>query len=240
MPKKAIIIGATSGIGRTLAVELHNRGYCVGATGRRTERLDALAHQLGQRMYTRPMDVTEPEEAFSQLEALINDMDGMDIIVLNAGFSNFQGDAHWPTERTVVDVNIRGFTALAHYAFRHFEKNGGGHIVGVSSIAGLFGYGLSPTYNASKAYVSNYMIGYRQRANHSRADITVTDLQPGFVESEMTAGKSGMFWVAPTEKAVHQMADAIENKRSHAYITKRWRLVAWGIKLLPNWVWKRL
>lgn len=239
MSKKAIIIGATSGLGRGLAVEMHKRGYVVGATGRRTERLAELADQLQDRIYTISMDVTEPDQAFKQLDTLINQMGGMDIIVLNAGYSNFQGRKDWQTERTVVDVNVRGFTALANYAFTYFEQQGSGHIVGISSIAGLFGYGLSATYNASKAYVSNYLRGYRQRANHSKAHITVTDLQPGFVESEMTAGKKGMFWVASTEKAVRQMADAIEKQKNHAYITKRWRLVAWAIKCLPNWLVNR-
>lgn len=240
MAKKVIITGATSGIGRELAVELHKRGYAVGATGRRTERLDELAGQLNGRIYTQFMDVTKPEEAFNQLESLIDQMGGMDIIVLNAGVSNFQGKVGWNTERTVVDVNIRGFTALANYSFNYFEQQKTGHLVGVSSIAGLFGYGLSATYNASKAYVSNFLQGYRQLSNHSDAEITVTDLQPGFVESEMTDGKKGTFWMASTEKAVRQMADAIEKKRNHAYITKRWRLVGWVIKLVPNWVVNRL
>ena len=240
MAEKVIIVGATSGLGRALAVELHNRGYIVGATGRRTERLDELAEQLQERIFTCEMDVTKTDETFAQLDRLIKQMGGMDIIVLNAGVSNFQGSFDWPTEQNVVDVNIRGFTALANRAFIYFKEQGHGHLIGISSIAGLFGYGLSATHNASKAYVSNFLQGYRQRANHSGANITVTDLQPGFVESEMTEGKKGMFWVAKTPKAARQMADAIEKKWNHAYITKRWRLVAWAIKLIPNWIWNRL
>lgn len=239
MTKKAVIIGATSGIGRALAVELHRRGQVIGATGRREERLRELEDQLGDRIHTQYMDVAHPREAFRALEQLIDRMGSMDIIVLNAGVSNFRGSFDWPTERTVVDVNVRGFTALANHAFARFEEQGSGHIVGVSSIAGLFPFGLSATYNASKAYVSTYLQGYRQRANHSPADIRITDLQPGFVESEMTEGKEGMFWVAGTRTAARQMADAIEKERSHAYITRRWRLIAWLIKLVPRWVWNR-
>lgn len=240
MPEKIIITGATSGIGRALAVEMHRRGYIVGATGRRTERLDSLEKQLGNRIFTCPMDVTKVNEAFEQLDSLIDDMGGMDIIVLNAGVSNFQGSFDWQTEGGVIDVNIRGFTALANYSFNYFEQQGSGHIVGVSSIAALFGYGLSATYNASKAYVSTYLQGYRQRANHADARITVTEIQPGFVESEMTEGKKGMFWVAPVDKAARQMANAIQRKKNHAYISRRWRLVAWAIKIIPNWIWDRM
>lgn len=240
MDKKVVIIGATSGIGRALAKELHQRGCTVGLTGRRMERLQALRTELGNRAYIQFMDVSKPAEAIQNLEQLISSMKGMDLIVLNAGVSNFQGGTDWETERTVIDVNVRGFAALANFSFDYFENKGHGHIVGISSIASLFGYGLSAAYNASKAFISNYMQGYRQRANHSKADITVSDIKPGFVESEMTEGKKGMFWVAGQDKAAGQIADAIEAKRNHAYITRRWRLVAWFIKLIPGWVLDRI
>lgn len=240
MNKNVIIIGATSGIGRELAREFHQRGYTVGVTGRRVELLEELRVELGPRIHTHFMDVINPEEAIAHLETLITEMNGMDIIVLNAGISNFQDDSGWEMERTLIDVNIRGFAALAHFSFSYFEKEGQGQLVGISSIASLFGYGLSSAYNASKAFVSTYLQGYRQQANHSEADITVTDIKPGFVKSEMTEGNKGMFWVAETPVAARQIADAIRKKRNHAYITRRWRLIAWLIKLIPNWAWDRL
>lgn len=235
-----MIIGATSGIGKELARQLHASGCILGLTGRRVENLEELKTELGPRVHTHFMDVSKPLDAIRQLETLITEMKGMDIIVLNAGVSNFRGNMDWETERTVIDVNIRGFAALANFAFDYFEKQGHGQIVGMSSIASLLGYGLSAAYNASKAFVSTYLQGYRQRANHSDADITITDIKPGFVESEMTEGKQGMFWVADTETAVKQMVKSIKKGRNHAYITKRWRLVAWILKLTPNWVLDRL
>lgn len=81
MSKKAVITGATSGIGRALAVELHRRGYTVGLTGRRTERLEELKAELGDRAYITYMDVADPEEAFIHLQDLTGRMGGMDIIV---------------------------------------------------------------------------------------------------------------------------------------------------------------
>jgi short-subunit dehydrogenase len=240
MNKKAVIIGATSGIGRALAEELYERGYSLGLTGRRVERLEEIKATLGKNVYIQFMDVTKTRDAIDQLELLINELNGMDIIVLNAGVSNFRGSKKWKTEKRVIDVNIRGFAALSNYSFNYFEKEGQGHIVGISSVAGLFGYGLSSAYNASKAFVSNYLQGYRQQANHSDADITVTDIIPGFVESEMTEGKDGMFWVADQDKAAKQIAKAIESKKNRAYITKRWRLVGWLLKLTPDWVLDRI
>lgn len=240
MGQKAIIIGATSGIGRALAVELHKRGYIVGATGRRIQRLKNLRRELGDRLFIQPMDVNNLENAIMQLNRIIEAMDGMDIIVLNAGISNYRENSGREADLNVIDINIRGFANLASFCFEKFETQGQGHIVGVSSIASLFGWGLSASYNASKAFVNIYLQGYKQKANHSEAAIAVTNIIPGFVRSEMTKGKKGMFWVAPTSKAARQMADAIEAQKNVAYITKRWRLIAWLAGLTPKWIWNRM
>lgn len=240
MSKKIIIIGATSGIGRAMAIEMHKRGHIVGATGRRSQRLTELKQNLGDRLFIQSMDITNTGHTLNQLERLISEMNGIDTIVLNAGVSSFQEKSGRESDLSVVDVNITGFVNLAAFSFELFEEQGHGHIVGVSSIASLFPWGLSAPYNASKAFVNTYLQGYQQKANHSTAAITVTNLMPGFVESEMTENKSGMFWVASTPKAARQMVDAIEGQKERAYITRRWRLIAWLIKLTPQWVWNHM
>lgn len=238
--KKVIIIGATAGIGRALAEEMHSRGYSVGITGRRIQHLKKIKNDLGKRIFTSFMDVTRLQDSIIRLHQLIEDMGGMDIIVLNAGVSNLKKGNDRETELHVIDVNIRGFANLASDSFTYFEQQGHGQLIGVSSIASMFGWGLSAPYNASKAFVRNYLQGYRQKANHSGADISVTDLQPGFVESEMTRNRKNIFWLASAEKAARQMADAIEQRSDHAYITRRWRLIAWLLKIIPDGIWNRM
>jgi short-subunit dehydrogenase len=240
MKKKVAIIGATSGIGRALAVEMHERGYIVGATGRRVERLQELHQELDNRIHIQYMDVTELSDAIEQLHQLKNDIGGLDMVILNAGVSYYQKSSSRASDLHVIDVNIRGFANLASHCFENFEEQGHGHIVGISSVAGLFGWGLSVTYSASKSFVNTYLQGYRQLANNSEADITVSTIMPGFVESEMIRGTQGKFWIAPTEKAARQIADAIEQQKDEAYVTKRWRLVGWLVKLIPNWIWNRM
>lgn len=235
-----IIIGATSGIGEQLARLSVKNGYMVGGTGRRIERLQSLKEELGENFYFTQMDVTNRQNAKKKLNALIKEMGGMDIIVLNAGISNYQASSITAMEQMVIDVNVSGFVQLFGEAFQFFRKQGHGQIVGVSSIAGLFGSSRAAPYSASKAFISTYMQAYRQRSNKLKDDITITDVIPGFVESEMTEGKKGMFWVADTEKAVRQMLKDIEKKKSYSYITRRWRLIAWLIKLTPNWILDRL
>jgi short-subunit dehydrogenase len=241
MKKRIAIIGATSGIGRALSVEMHHRGYIVGATGRRLERLQELEQQLENRIHTQFMDVMELDDAVDQLDQLKKDMGGLDTVVLNAGVSNYQKESVGrEADLHVIDVNVRGFANLAGYSFNLFAEQGYGHIVGISSVAGLFGWGLNIPYNASKSFVNTYLQGYRQKANHSDADISVSTILPGFVESEMTEDKKGLFWVQEKEKAAKQIADAIEKKKNEAYITKRWRLAGWFVKLIPNWAWNRM
>ncbi|WP_445664468.1 SDR family NAD(P)-dependent oxidoreductase [Fodinibius sp. AD559] len=241
MKQRVTIIGATSGIGRALTVEMHERGYVVGATGRRLERLEELRNQLKTNIHIQYMDVAELDDAINQLDQLKKDMGGLDIIVLNAGVSNYQKESVGrQADLHVIDVNVRGFANLASYSFNLFEEQGYGHIVGISSVASLFGWGLNIPYNASKSFVNTYLQGYRQKANHSDADISVSTILPGFVESEMTDGKKDLFWVQETEKAAKQIADAIERKKNEAFITKRWQLVGWLVKMTPNWIWNRM
>ena len=239
-PAKAIIIGATSGLGKALAIELHQRGYQVGITGRRTERLKEISETLGSGIYYAMMDVTKPENSIDILQKLIDQMGGMDLIVLNAGVGRSAKELEWRWEQQTIDVNVRGFATLAAWSFNYFEERGHGHIAGVSSISQYVGFGLASAYTASKAFVANYLQGYRQRANHSSVDITVTTLIPGFVHTEMTQHNNRMFWVATAEKAARQMANAIEKGRSRAYITRRWSLVAIFLRWVPNWLVDRI
>lgn len=235
-----IIIGATSGIGESLARQAHQKGYIIGGTGRRLERLESLKSDLGDRFHYCQMDVAKKEDASARLHSLIEEMGGMDIIVLNAGISNFPAASIISMEQEIIDINVSGFVQLFGEAFQYFRNQRHGHIVGVSSIAALFGSARATPYAASKAFISTYMQGYRNRINSADYDIAITDVKPGFVESEMTEGKRGMFWVAKTDKAVRQMLLDIEKRKAISYVTRRWRLIAWLIKLTPDWVIERI
>lgn len=240
MSKKIVIIGATSGIGAELARQFVDKDYTVGGTGRRFERLEELKKELGNYFHYIQMDVTDHEGSKIQLHTLIEQMGGMDVIILNAGISNYPASSMTAMDQKIVDVNVSGFVQLFGEAYKIFRDQGHGQIVGVSSIASLFGSAQAAPYSASKSFISTYMQGYRQRTNKSSRDIVITDIKPGFVESEMTEGKKGMFWVAKTKTAVRQMVKDIEKKKSYSYVTRRWRLVAWLIKLTPNWILDRL
>ena len=238
-PPKAIIIGASSGIGSALARELASHGYEIGLTARRVDKLEALSASLPVRCFVRKMDVSRHEDARETCTSLIEAMGGVDMIVINAGIS-LSSHAEFAQEKAVIDVNVTGFVAICNLAMAYFGERGGGHIVGISSIAALKGYSRNTVYCASKSFISAYMQGMRQKSHRKGLNITVSDIRPGFVATEMTATNKSMFWVAPAEKAARQIFTAIRNKKSHAYITRRWRLVAWLTQLTPDWLFVRM
>ena len=122
---------------------------------------------------------------------------------------------------------------------KFFEKQGYGHFVAISSIAGLFGYRLAPAYHAAKSYQINYLEGLRQRALKSGMPIYVTDVRPGFVDTAMSKGKR-RFCILTKEKAAIQIIALIEKRKDIGYCSIRWKVVAIAIKLLPNWMRKRM
>ena len=220
--KKAIIIGATSGIGLELAKVLAHSGYCVGITGRRLHLLEKLKSELGENVFLQTLDVSQ-SDASNDLQSMIKAMGDIDLMVINAGTGSIDPLLPWHKEKETIEINVLGFTAMANVAWHHFREKGKGHLVGVSSIAAIRGGG-TPAYNASKAFVSNYLQGLRYIATKSKLAITITDIQPGFVDTAMAQGK-GLFWVASPQKAALQIYKAIKQKRKHAYVTKRWRLI---------------
>lgn len=237
--QNVVIIGASSGIGRELARVFSDNHYVVGVTARRLELLSEMKKELPGILAVQRMDVASPDEAINIFEALIKEMGGIDIVVINAGIGFINPDLIWEKEKSTIDVNVIGFTAMANVAMRHFLSKGSGQLVSISSIAAIRGCGEAPAYNASKAYISNYMEGLRKKVAKLGLPIVVTDIQPGFVDTAMAKGE-GLFWVAPVEKAALQIFNAIRNKKVHAYITKRWRIISCLLKIMPNWLYHRL
>lgn len=239
MTKKAIVVGATSGIGRELTKIFSQNGYIVGLAGRRTHLLDDLKNELPNNSFAKHIDVSQTDKAINQLKELIAEMEGVDIVIINSGVGFINKDLEWPLEKETIDVNVSGFAAIANVVVHHFLSKGSGHLVGISSIAALRGDGDAPAYNASKAFVSNYMEGLRKKVAKSGLSITVTDIQPGFVDTAMAKG-DGLFWVASPQKAAQQIYNAIKRKKKHAYITKRWRLIGLVMKIVPETIYNRL
>ena len=139
MPK-AIIVGATSGIGKEVALQLLAKGWELGIAGRRTERLEEIKAQAPQRIHTRRIDVRS-NDAASDLLALIADLGGMDLYIHCSGIGCQNTELNPDAELNIVATNVDGFVKLVDCAFSYFLGKGGGHLCIISSIAGTKGLG---------------------------------------------------------------------------------------------------
>lgn len=237
--KKAIVIGGSSGIGKELALLLLGEGYAVGITARRLKLLQEIKERQDGLVFVKYMDISKPEEALARLNELIGDMGGLDLLVICAGTGHINQGLNWELESETIDVNVRGFTALAGAGTKHFLKQGSGHLVGISSIAALRGSGSSPSYNASKAYMSNYLEGIRCNCSKAGGKVSVTDIKPGFVDTDMAKGE-GLFWVACAATAAKQIMSIIKHRKAVGYVTRRWRLIALLLKIMPGRLYSRM
>jgi short-subunit dehydrogenase len=241
--KKVIIIGATSGIGKALAIIFIQQGAVVGITGRRQGQLAELSNQFPGKVVTECFDVREAA-AKDHFQMLINKLGGMDILVYNAGYGEVTKTLDWEVEWQTIQTNVNGFAVIVNTAFNYFAEKGKGQVVSVSSIASIRGNGYTPAYSASKAYISIYMEGLYLKAKWFKKtnpgiDIVITDVQPGFVNTKMAKGH-GLFWVSPVDKAALQIYRAIRLKKRRAYITRRWGIIAWLMKHVPFFVYKKI
>lgn len=235
----AIIVGASSGIGKALTHQLHKDGYKLGVAARRMELLLSLNDELGSSLVCKKMDITNSVESQKTLVEMASELGPVSLIIVCSGTGEINENLDWEKEQPTIVTNVEGFAAIAVAATNLFLSQGFGHLVGISSIAALRGAGAAPAYNASKAFVANYLEGLRIKVSKTKKPIFVTDIRPGFVDTNMAKG-DGLFWVAPVEKAARQIITAINKKRKVAYISRRWRLIAWLLKLLPDFIYYRM
>jgi short-subunit dehydrogenase len=233
---KIIIIGATSGIGLELAKLYIQNGDRVGVTGRRSHLLNEMENKFPAQVVTECFDVMG-QENIPHLESLIKELGGLDILIYNSGFGNISETLDWAIDRQTTQTNVNGFIEIVNYAFNYFVRQGSGQIAATSSIASVRGNSQAPAYSASKAFMSTYMEGLhfktrRLKKRNPQITISITDIQPGFVNTKMAKGKI-RFWQAPVEKASRQIFAAIKKKKRKVYITHRWSIIAWILKWLP-------
>ena len=237
--KKAIVVGATSGIGMAIAEKLIADQYSVGITGRRENILKEMAASFPARYIIQSFDVSDTEHLQKNLEELVSKLKGLDLFIISAGTGDVNETLDFDLEKQMIDINVSGFTCMADWAYRYFEKQGSGQLVAISSVAGLRGSRQAPAYSATKSFQINYLEGLRQKAKKEKSGITVTDIRPGFVDTKM-AKSPFKFWVAPVDKAADQIYRAIKNKRQIVYVTRRWRIIAWIVKIIPGFIYSRL
>ena len=229
--KTAVVIGATSGIGRELAQLLEKDNYNVVITGRRSELLETLKSEAPEHYFVFEQDVTDLERTEALFDYLRSNFETVDLIVYNSGIGSANYDLEWKIEFPIIKTNVIAALKVYGLAYNLFREQGFGHLVGVSSVASIRGNRYAPGYFASKAFQASYLESLYMKGKRSKADIYVTDIEPGFVDTKMALGKT--FWMSSVEKATKQIYSAIKGKKKKVYITKRWKLVATAMKFVP-------
>jgi short-subunit dehydrogenase len=238
-PKRALVIGASVGMGREVAKLLAADGYIVGMAARRISLLEKVQQEIPTQTYIAQIDVSKHDEAVEKLGAMIQEMGGLDLLVIavtgfwDADFEN----TDWTDFLSVLHVDVIGFFALARTALTFFEAQGYGHLVGFSSIDGLHGVASAPAYSAAKAFCSRYLDAERNNYIQKGVPIFVTDIVPGWVNSKGDIDFTQLpnsYWVESLEDASREIFEAIKNKVPVAYITKRWQKVAELLSTIPN------
>lgn len=234
MKKRAIVIGASSGIGREVALQLMQQGWALGVAARRADLLESIGA-----VATEQIDVTQ-DDAAEKLRNLIEKMGGMDLFFYASGIGKQNRDLHEDIELATMQTNALGFTRMIGEAYRYFAERGEGHIAAITSIAGTKGLGPAPAYSATKAMQNTYLQALEQQANARGLRIGFTDIRPGFVDTALLSGDFHYPMMIKPEKVAREIVCAINAKKHIRVIDWRYRLLTACWRMIPNCIWRRI
>ena len=237
--KKIVIAGASSGIGLEVAKLYIQEGWQVVAAARRSDRLQQLVELAPDRVSAVTLDVTA-DNAPETILQMLGGSKKADVYFHVAGVGHNNIPLDLKTELDTVNTNSKGFVQCVATAFNFFRDNGGGHIAVVSSIAGTRGLGSAPAYSATKRMQSHYIQSLARLSKMTKANITVTDIRPGFIDTDLLADGNKYPMILPLESSAKLIFKALKRKRRKAIIDwKYWFLVQFW-KTIPCWIWERL
>lgn len=239
MGRKAIVMGATSGIGMEVAKLLAERGWLVGIAGRRVDRLEALRQSQEGIVCSQQIDVTA-SDAPERLLKLIEKLGGMDLYFHSSGIGWQNNTLDMEKELKTVETNGVGFVRMVDTAFNWFaERQMAARIACITSIAGTKGLGAAPAYSSTKRFQSHYLECLSQQARMRHLDITITDIRPGFVKTDLIAGSNYPLQL-DAKNVAKSIVGSIEKGRSVKVIDWRYAVLVFFWRLIPRWIWTRM
>ncbi len=242
--KRAVLVGASSGIGAALAARLAAEGYILALLARRQDLLQALCQEINRqagemRAFAYPHDVTNTDCIPELFQTLLNDLKRIDLLVYNAGvmpgvtFSEF----NFAKDKEMVAVNLLGGLAWLAQAATLFDRMEAGQIVGISSVAADRGRVINPGYNVSKAGFDTYLEALRNRL--TRKGVRVLTVRPGPVDTDLSRQVGGLFMV-PAEQVAADIAWAIRKRKQVLYTPRRWRFIMFIVRNIPSVLFRRM
>ena len=232
--KKAIVIGASSGIGLEVAKLLIKEGWQVGVAARRVELMQGIGAVAIEQI-----DVTA-ENATEALQRLISKTGGMDLFFYASGIGKQNRELKEDIELATLQTNGVGFTRMIGAACRFFAQQGRGHIAAITSIAGTKGLGPAPSYSATKAMQNVYLQALEQQAHARGLDISFTDIRPGFVDTALLSGNFHYPMMLKPEKVAREIIYAINRRQHIRVIDWRYRILTAIWRRIPRFLWRRI
>ena len=236
--KRAIVMGASSGIGFEVARVLLERGWHVGLAARRVELFAELESKFAGQVSVARIDVTT-DESSNQLLELIERMGGVDLYFHVSGVGWNNPELEMDYEMTTMNTNACGFTHMVDTVFRYMSDNGGGQIAAITSIAGTKGLGPAPAYSATKALQNTYIQALEQLARSRDLNIRFTDIRPGFVDTDLIAGSSYPM-LMDKRKVARKAVDAALAGKHVAVVDWRYKVLTPLWRCVPRWMWRRI
>ena len=236
---RAIVVGASSGIGAALVRQLSANGHKVAALARRADRLEELAGACHGEVLVRVHDVNDTGAVPALFEELVRELDGLDLIIFAAGIMPAVAADEYDTEKdlSMLAANVGGCIAWCNEAARLFGTQRSGTICGISSIAGVRGRKGQPVYGTTKAAMDHYLDALRARLAEGGAHVCT--IRPGFVDTEMTADL-GLKGAISAQAAARQILRAVRRRADVRYVPLKWWAVAQVIKAIPGKLFKRM
>ena len=232
--KKAIVIGASSGIGQEVAKRLVAQGMTVGVAARRVERMQDIGAAAVEQI-----DVTAAN-ATDALGRLIAKTGGMDLFFYASGIGKQNRELDEAIELATLQTNGVGFTRMIGEAYRYFARQGHGHIAAITSIAGTKGLGPAPSYSATKAMQNVYLQALEQQANSRGLDIRFTDIRPGFVDTALLSGDFRYPMMLRPGKVADEIVRALNSRKHIRVIDWRYRILTALWRRVPRFIWRRI
>ena len=234
MTKRAIIIGASSGIGLEVARLLIKEGWQVGVAARRVELMEGIGAAAVERI-----DVTA-DDATEALHRLIDKTGGMDLFFYASGIGKQNRELLEDIELATMQTNGVGFVRMIGEAYRFFAQQGRGHIAAITSIAGTKGLGPAPSYSATKAMQNVYLQALEQQAYARGLNIRFTDIRPGFVDTALLSGDFHYPMMLKPDRVAHDIVRSINSQRHIRVIDYRYRLLTALWRRIPRFLWRRI
>lgn len=245
--QRAIVVGASVGMGAALSRKLAKEGYAVALVARQKDKLKELCAEIDQiagekRALAYVHDVSNYKEVPALLKKIVADLGGLDTFIFMAGVNFPPGGMdkyNFDNDRQMVEINLIGAMAWLTPVAEMFQNAKAGQIVGIGSVAGDRGRVGNPGYNTSKAGVHTYLEALRNRL--TRHGVNVLTVKPGFVKTEMLKAAVGPTpFAIPVEKAVDDIYKAMRKRKQTVYTPFFWAYIMFVIRHIPSFIFRRL